>query len=161
MQKALSPSLTLIRGNSFPSHWENKPRRHRAIVGLGGNLGDVCRRFSHLLGFWRNDLHISLYQSSPILKNPAFGFTDQDDFYNAVVVLGTDLSPRAFLRHLLHTEDKFGRQRSFKNAPRTLDLDLLFFDDVVMHHKELTLPHPGWKDRDSVRIPLSYLSKRS
>ena len=161
MQKMLTPTLSLIKRDLFPSTWRQKKRRHVAVVGIGGNVGDVSRRFEHLLGFFAKDQKLTLLQSSPILKNPPFGFTDQDDFHNAVVVLGTDLTPRAFLRHLLHTEKKFGRKRSFKNAPRTLDLDLLFFDDVVMNRKDLTLPHPGWNQRDSVRIPLSYLSKRS
>jgi 2-amino-4-hydroxy-6-hydroxymethyldihydropteridine diphosphokinase len=159
MHKVVTPALSLIKQNLFPGHWSGNARRHIAVVGIGGNVGDVKRRFEHLVAFFHRDRLVSLYQSSPILKNPPFGFEDQDDFHNAVMVLGTDLTPRAFLRHLLHTEKKFGRKRSFKNAPRTLDLDLLFFDDVVMNHKELTLPHPGWSHRDSVRIPLAYLSQ--
>ena len=161
MQRPLTPTLCLIKRDLFPAHWEVKKRRHTAVVGIGGNVGDVNRRFERLIGFFNKDHNVSLYQSSPILKNPPFGFEDQDDFHNAVVILGTNMAPRVFLRHLLHTEKKFGRKRSFKNAPRTLDLDLIFFDNVVMRHKELTLPHPGWSYRDSVRIPLAYLSKRS
>ncbi len=161
MQKQLSPTLSLIKRQLFPFVWSSKLCRHVAVVGIGGNIGDVSRRFEKLIGFFLKDKQVTLYQSSPILKNPPFGYTDQDYFHNAVVVLGTNLSPRLLLRHLLHIEKKFGRKRSFKDAPRTLDLDLLFFDDVVMNHKDLTLPHPGWSKRDSVRIPLAYLSKRS
>lgn len=161
MQKMLTPTLALIKGQRFPAQWKTALRRHVAVVGIGGNIGDVARRFDRLVNFFQKDKQVMLYQSSPILKNPPFGYTDQNDFYNAVIVLGTNLSPRALLRHLLHTEKKFGRRRSFKDAPRTLDLDLIFFDNVVMDHKDLTLPHPGWSKRDSVRIPLAYLSQHS
>lgn len=161
MQKKLSSTLTLIKDSAFPAKFCQKRRLHKVTVGIGGNVGAVKRRFGHLLHFLMRDKWVSLHESSPILENPPFGFIDQDNFYNAVLVLSTDLNARALLRHLLTIEKKFGRKRSFQNAPRTLDIDMLFFDDIVMNHRDLTLPHPQWAKRASVLIPLAYLNKHS
>ena len=160
MEKALSATLTLIRGPLFSLDFFQAKKRHLVTVGIGGNVGDVKRRFNRLIHVLKKDACLSLHRSSPMVKNPPFGFLQQDDFYNAVLVLSTDLNPRAFLKHLLHIEKIFGRKRSFKNAPRTLDIDMLFYDSVVMNHRDLTLPHASWSERESVLIPLAYLSKR-
>jgi len=70
------------------------------------------------------------------------------------------MNPRELLAFLLRVEKHFGRKRSFANAPRTLDLDLIFFDDVRMETARLTLPHPHWHERESVLIPLQMLGRR-
>ena len=133
---------------------------HRATIGIGGNVGDTIRRFSRLFVYLRRRKDaIRIVETSPILKNPPFGYTQQPDFYNAIVTVETRLNPHALLRFLLHTEKRFGRRRSFKNAPRTLDLDLIFYDARRIEDKDLTLPHPHWNERDSVLIPLSYLQR--
>ena len=159
MKRGLSSTLSLIRRQQFPCDFLQNRKRYEVTVGIGGNVGDVVRRFEHLLFVLQKDIKLSLHQSSPVLKNPPFGFTNQKDFYNAVLVLSTDMRPRAFLKHLLSIEQKFGRKRSFKNAPRTLDIDMIFFDQEIMKHKDLTLPHPAWSQRESVLIPLAYLGK--
>lgn len=157
MTRKLTASLTLFEHRHKRFAFSNKRRSHSVTVGVGGNIGDVSRRFTHLLFFLQRDTQLSIHAISPILKNPPFGYTQQEDFYNAVIHVSTHLSPRACLKHLLAIEKKFGRKRSFQDAPRTLDLDMIFFDDVVMNHKDLTLPHPGWWQRDSVLIPLSLI----
>jgi len=98
-------------------------------------------------------------ETSPILKNPAFGYETQDDFYNALVVVETSLQPKILLKYILSIEDKFGRKRLFKDAPRTLDIDMIFYENVKMKSKILTLPHYGWRERGSVLIPLSYMKR--
>lgn len=162
-RKNLDEANTLIFVPGFPYNSDRKcPRgyRHRVVIGIGGNVGDVLRRFRRLLQYWKrcNDA-VRIVATSPVLKNPPFGFADQADFYNAIVVVCTPLSPRALLRFLLHTEKRFGRKRTFKNAPRTLDLDMIFYDNRKIAHKTLTVPHPHWRERDSVRIPLSYMER--
>ena len=67
------------------------------------------------------------------------------------------MTPKKLLNYLLHLEKKFGRKRSFENAPRTLDLDMIFFDNRVINTPSLTLPHPSWSIRESVVIPLAGL----
>jgi len=96
-------------------------------------------------------------QNGVIVCNPPFGYTQQPDFYNTFIEIATSMPPRRLLRLLWKIEKHFGRKRSFANAPRTLDLDMIFFDNRLMNTKELILPHPGWKKRLSVLIPLRSL----
>lgn len=128
---------------------------HDVLVGIGGNTGDVVSRFDKLYHFWVKSKLLCVVENSPILKNPPFGYLEQDDFYNAVVHLRTDMNPNDFLKYMLGVEKLFGRQRSFDNAPRTLDIDIIFFNMITMDSDFLRLPHPKWQDRDSVLIPLS------
>ena len=132
---------------------------YEAIVGVGGNEGNVKRRFVRLVRFLQNDRRLRVVQTSPILHNPAFGYVDQNDFCNAVMVIQTSLHVRALLKILLHVEKLFGRKRVFKNGPRTLDLDIIFFDNLVRNQKHISLPHPHWEERLSVIIPLVMLKQ--
>ena len=157
MTKRLSPTLELHFIAGFPGHFPTGRKRHTALIGIGGNVGDVPRRFKRLLRYFREFPRIDVAATSPILKNPPFGYTDQPDFYNAVMLIRTDLTPMKLLRDLLRIEKRFGRVRSFPNAPRTLDLDIIFFESKKMYNKILTIPHPHWNERDSVLIPMIYL----
>ena len=100
-----------------------------------------------------------MLQTSPILKNPPFGYTNQDDFYNAIMVISTTKTPKELLEYILRVEKKFSRKRPFKDAPRTLDIDMIFYDDIILNTKKLTLPHPQYSSRVSVLIPLSYIKR--
>lgn len=156
--RRLSSTLTLYKVPGFPVSYKTTASfRHRAIIGIGGNVGDVTRRFQHLLHYLQRQPNIVVLHTAPILQNPPFGFTEQDDFLNSVIEIGTSMRPRELLDFLLRTEKRFGRKRSFANAPRTLDLDLIFFDRVRMKTPKLTLPHPHWAERESVLIPLRHL----
>ncbi len=139
---------------------QNRSFKYRAVVGIGGNEGDVRKRFRNLYSYLTRSSLVSISETSPILQNPPFGYLDQDDFYNAVAIIRTSLSPRAFLKFLLHTEKIFGRKRSFKNAPRTLDLDLIFYEDIKIKSKNLVVPHPSWNKRESVVLPLLTLKRK-
>ncbi|MDD5472246.1 MAG: 2-amino-4-hydroxy-6-hydroxymethyldihydropteridine diphosphokinase, partial [Sideroxydans sp.] len=90
----------------------------------------------------------SLYCSAPV------GYLDQPDFINAVAQVETELSPRALLDALLALELECGRTREFQNAPRTLDLDVLMYDDLEHHEHGLTVPHPQMHLRSFVLQPL-------
>jgi len=156
-KRKLSETLTTLHSLRFPYKKKQHSYVHRyvATVGIGGNVGDVKRRFHHLFTTLQRDKRVVLIETSLILKNPPFGYKKQDDFLNAIIVLRTSMQAKAFLRYLLHVEKQFGRKRSFANAPRTLDLDMIFFDNRVINTKELQLPHPHWYKRESVVIPLS------
>ena len=82
------------------------------------------------------------------LENPPFGFLDQDDFYNAVIVIQVDMQAKELLSYLLRLEKKFGRKRSFANAPRTLDLDIIFFEDIkrLLHRAQIWDSWPRCND---------------
>ncbi len=158
MKKVLSPSLTLFFARFYPYRRKKSSfKKHKVTVGIGGNIGNVKRRFKKLFLYFQKDKRVDVLETSPILKNPPFGFLEQNDFYNAVIVLKTNMSPREFLKYALHTEKAFYRKRIFKNSPRTLDIDIIFFDKIKVNKKNLIIPHPKYKERDSVMIPLSYI----
>ncbi len=158
IKRNLSDKLTTLKGLRFPYISKQKSsKRYEVTVGIGGNVGDVKRRFEHLFFTFRRDKKVDLMQSALILKNPPFGFVNQDDFFNSIVVLKTSMQPITFLDHVMRLEKRFGRKRTFANAPRTLDLDIIFFENRVLNTKKLTLPHASWQERQSVVIPLSGL----
>jgi len=128
--------------------------QHLAFIGLGSNLEDprsqLQRAFAALGELPGTNLvaQSSLYRSAPL------GFQDQPDFVNAVAKIATELSPQALLHALLQIEQRHGRERTFRNAPRTLDLDILLYDDVQLHEHGLTIPHPQMHRRAFVLRPL-------
>jgi 2-amino-4-hydroxy-6-hydroxymethyldihydropteridine diphosphokinase len=153
--RKLSDDLILYKGLRFGYKTTQKSAfKHEAVVGIGGNIGDVKRRFEHLFYFFKRSNLVEVLQTSSILKNPPFGYLKQDDFFNALIVLKTDMLPTQLLRFLQRVEKIFKRKKSFDNAPRSLDLDIVFYDNININTKELTIPHPGWSKRESVLIPL-------
>ena len=135
--------------------------RYRVVIGVGGNIGDTRRRMNHLWFYLRRLSRVNVLRSGVILRNPPFGYIEQSDFENTVMEVATSLQPKAFLRLIWRIEKRFGRRRSFANAPRTLDLDILFFDNRRVLTKELVIPHPHWNERVSVTIPLGSLAHKS
>jgi 2-amino-4-hydroxy-6-hydroxymethyldihydropteridine diphosphokinase len=129
----------------------------RVFVGLGGNLGDAKRTVLEALDALtrlprtRLVARSSLYRSAPV---DAGG----PDFINAVAELQTELSPLQLLRELQALEQAAGRERPYRNAPRTLDLDLLLFGQRVLDTAVLTVPHPRLQLRAFVLQPLLELA---
>ncbi|MDD2829226.1 MAG: 2-amino-4-hydroxy-6-hydroxymethyldihydropteridine diphosphokinase [Sulfuricurvum sp.] len=162
LRRILDERHTIYVNNTFPTRRDSCHRpSHRAVLGVGGNIGDVKRRFHHLIIHLNRLSQLSVIQTGVILKNPPFGYNKQDDFYNTVIEISTTLSPRALLRLLWRIEKRFGRVRSFANAPRTLDLDMIFYDNRVLNYPELIIPHPHWDERLSVRIPLRSMTRKT
>jgi 2-amino-4-hydroxy-6-hydroxymethyldihydropteridine diphosphokinase len=141
----------------FPYHKKSDKFRHKALIGIGCNVGNCIRRFKKLFLYLNSHPKLTITDTSILYKNPPFGYLDQDDFINSVMIIKTNLSPKELLYFLLRTEKKFKRKRTFKNAPRTLDLDIIMYDDIVYKDKKLILPHPFFKKRDSVVLPMYYL----
>lgn len=133
--------------------------KNTVVVGVGGNEGKVKRRFVKLYRTLLSDKRFGIMETSSIFKNPPFGYLEQPDFYNAVMVLKTSRGARETLKILLHVEHIFGRKRIFKNGPRTLDLDIIFFNNQTTKQKDLIIPHPKWGERLSVKVPLSELKR--
>jgi len=127
---------------------------HIAFIGLGSNLSNpreqILRALQALGRLPDTEVLVcsSLYRSAPV------GYLEQPDFINAVAQLKTGLSPRALLDSLLALELECGRTREFVNAPRTLDLDVLLYDDIRHHEHGLTIPHPQMHRRAFVLRPL-------
>ena len=127
---------------------------HIAFIGLGSNLEDprsqLQHAFTELDGLPETRLvaRSSLYRSAPL------GYPDQPEFVNAVAEIATALTPQTLLQALLQIEHRHGRERTFRNAPRTLDLDMLLYDDTQLHEHGLTIPHPQMHLRAFVLQPL-------
>lgn len=156
IKRKLSKSLTTFKGLHFGyKAVQRSSHRYRVTVGIGGNMGDVKRRFEHLFIYLKKDFRVELLHTSLILKNPPFGYETQDDFFNSIIVLQVSMQPMVFLDYLMRLEKKFARRRSFANAPRTLDLDIIFFDNRVINRPKLQIPHPSWSERESVVIPMA------
>ncbi len=128
--------------------------KHVAFVGLGSNLADPVAQISHALAALDKLPHTHLVRKSSLYRSAPVGYLEQPDFINAVAQLETELAPRALLDALLALEHECGRTREFLNAPRTLDLDVLLYDDVVHHEHGLTIPHPQMHLRAFVLQPL-------
>ena len=155
MNIVIDEKHSLIKDRFFPiSVAKMSSKKHSVLVGVGGNEGGVIRRFKKLFLYLLKDSRVDIIKTSPIFKNPPFGFLEQDDFYNCVVFLKTNLCANDMLKFALHTESVFKRKRSFVNAPRTLDLDIIFYDNIKIDSKKLTIPHKEYKNRASVLIPL-------
>lgn len=124
-----------------------------AYIALGANLGDREGAIGHAieeLGTLGRVTAVSpLYETTPV------GYLDQPDFLNGVVRLETDLEPASLIERLLDIEARLGRRRTFKNAPRHIDLDLLYYDDLVISTPNLILPHPRMHLRPFVLVPLA------
>ena len=125
-----------------------------AYVALGANLGDPVTQVHRALDELARMPQTRLAAASGLYVSKPVGFLDQPDYVNAVAALTTRLLPRALLDALLDLETRHGRSRDFKNAPRTLDLDLLLYGGRVMHEPGLTLPHPRMLERAFVLAPL-------
>lgn len=129
----------------------------RAYIGLGANLGDAratlqaaCDALAQLPGTTLA-ARSSWYRSAPIdAQGPAF--------VNGVAALDTTLAPLELLDALQAIEQRHGRERPYRNAPRTLDLDLLLYADLLLHTERLTLPHPRLYERAFVLLPLAELA---
>ncbi|MDM0043652.1 2-amino-4-hydroxy-6-hydroxymethyldihydropteridine diphosphokinase [Variovorax dokdonensis] len=133
------------------------PATRAAFVAIGANLGDACRAVEDAIAALDNitassvAARSSLYRSAPVdAKGP--------DFINAVVELKTALEPLALLEQLQAIEQRAGRERPYRNAPRTLDLDLLDMEGVALDTQRLTLPHPRMNQRAFVLLPLAEIA---
>ncbi|WP_334158122.1 2-amino-4-hydroxy-6-hydroxymethyldihydropteridine diphosphokinase [Achromobacter insolitus] len=129
----------------------------RAYVGLGANLGDGAATLRQVLTELQSTEGITAVTASPFYRSAPVEATGPD-FVNAVAALDTQLAPLALLDALQALENQYGRQRPYKNAPRTLDLDLLLYGDTVLNHERLVLPHPRMHLRAFVLLPLRDLA---
>ena len=122
----------------------------------GGNVGDSLKTLQKANGLIEERVG-SIVKSSSIYKTAAWGKTDQDDFLNQVLEVDTTLSPENLMDSLLKIEIDLGRQRFEKYGPRIIDLDILFYDDLVLESEWLTIPHPQIRFRRFVLQPLNEL----
>ncbi len=126
----------------------------RIYVALGANLADPQAQLRSAIAQLAAQPAMSLLQCSSFYASAPVGYSDQPDFVNAVCELDTELSAPAVLAALLAIEAANGRERDFKNAPRTLDLDLILYGSEQVNLPDLTVPHPRMHERAFVLQPL-------
>jgi len=124
----------------------------RAFVSLGANLGDRLSSLRRAIDSlqWLGEVVAvsSVYETDPV------GYQDQPQYLNMAAELSTKLPPLRLLHGMLEIEQQLGRVRTFANAPRTVDLDLLLYGDQIVDTSSLTLPHPRMRERAFVLVPL-------
>jgi 2-amino-4-hydroxy-6-hydroxymethyldihydropteridine diphosphokinase len=132
---------------------------HIAYIGIGSNLGDKLNHCEKAISeISRIDRHKLLAKSS-LFKTQPIGHASQDWFVNGVIKIETDLEPPELFRTLKTIESRLGRTKTFRWGPRTIDLDLLFFDDIEIHTEELQIPHPQIQNRQFVLVPLAEIDR--
>jgi 2-amino-4-hydroxy-6-hydroxymethyldihydropteridine diphosphokinase len=125
-----------------------------AYVGLGANIGVPRRQLQAAFEALKALPQTRFLRASALFRSAPLGYANQPDFLNAAAMLDTELTPEALLDQLQGIEKDQGRERSFANAPRTLDLDLLLYGNLVLQEPRLTLPHPRMHQRAFVLQPL-------
>ena len=130
----------------------------RAYLALGGNVGDVEQAFRTSLAALRAHTHVSVLKESAIYRTPPWGKTDQPDFLNMAAEIETDLCAHDLLDLCLTIERTSGRVREERWGPRTIDLDIIAFDDQTIADERLTVPHPHAHERAFVLAPMADLA---
>lgn len=130
----------------------------RCFIALGANLGDPAATVRAAIQALRELPAVAFVAASSLYRTAPVGLKHQPDFINAVAELATDIPPPELLDALFGIEARFGRSRSVRNAPRTLDLDLLLYGDETSDDPHLTLPHPRLHERAFVLAPLAEIA---
>lgn len=131
--------------------------KHTAFIGSGSNLGEREKQLNAALQGIRRTIG-EVVRESAIYQTSPWGGIDQPDYLNQVWQIQTDLGPFALMQALLDLEALANRERTQRWSARTLDLDLLFYDDYRIRTHFLTLPHPRLQDRNFVLIPLAEIA---
>jgi len=126
-----------------------------ACIALGSNLGDRERYVSEAIDAIKSIPGCQFDKLSTFYETPAWGLKNQPPFLNAVCGVFCEITPEKLLHQLQQIETKQGRERHIKWGPRTLDLDIIYFADNTRNSPNLTIPHPLFKEREFVLLPLS------
>jgi len=128
-----------------------------ALLGLGANVGDVRATLDAAVALFAGGADVALIARSSDFRTPPWGVIDQPSFINCAIAVETSLPPRALLDRALGVERALGRDRSREErwGPRTIDIDLLACDDLLLNEPDLVLPHPRLFERAFVLVPLA------
>jgi 2-amino-4-hydroxy-6-hydroxymethyldihydropteridine diphosphokinase len=133
--------------------------KHIVYLSLGSNLGDKIGNINNAIQEISNGIGHVQAVSSPYFSKPQ-GFISENDFINNVIRISTNKSPMELLQSLKSIETRLGRvEKSIENySDRTIDIDIIFFDQICIDSDDLVLPHPKWSERDFVYIPLNEIT---
>lgn len=131
---------------------------HLAYIGFGSNMGDKKENINQAIALIQSNPTTIVTKVSKLYETDPVGYLDQDLFINGVIELKTLLSPKALIEFLLGIEQELKRERIIKNGPRTIDLDVLLYDDCITSYEEIIVPHPRMHERAFVLEPLCDLA---
>lgn len=125
-----------------------------AYIGIGSNLGDRLKSIESAITEIKSNPGIAVEKISSIIETAPIGGPRQGKYLNGVVKIKTEIEPRTLLSILQNIENKLGRKRTIRNGPRTIDLDILLYDDKIINEPGLKVPHPRMLEREFVMKPL-------
>jgi 2-amino-4-hydroxy-6-hydroxymethyldihydropteridine diphosphokinase len=124
---------------------------------IGGNMGNRVQNLHKAVEWLKTDCG-PVQQVSNLYETAAWGKTDQPSFLNQAVLLYTSLSAQQLIKTILAVEEKMGRHRMEKFGPRIIDIDIIFYNDAIIHEPDLTIPHPQLPNRRFVLVPLQEIA---
>jgi 2-amino-4-hydroxy-6-hydroxymethyldihydropteridine diphosphokinase len=129
---------------------------HNLYLALGTNLGDRPANLQAAIAALPPTVQV--IEQSSVYETPPWGYSDQPTFLNMALHAETGLEPLALLSYLKNLENELGRVESFRYGPRQIDLDILFYDNLVLETPELVIPHPRLQERAFVLVPLAEIA---
>ncbi len=136
------------------------PTMAEAFIALGGNVGDVRSIFNRAIARFCDGTIVRLETRSSDYRTPPWGLTEQPPFINAAIAVTTSLPPAELLARAQECEQALGRDRARERrwGPRTIDIDILTYDDLILIDRDLILPHPHMLERAFVLVPLAEIA---
>ena len=131
---------------------------NKAYLGLGTNMGDRLEYLNSACILLSEYENINITKKSKIYETKAWGYTDQADFLNMCLEINTSLDEFQLLEICGQVEQKLDRKRIIRWGPRTIDVDILFFNDIILNNEKFSIPHPRISERAFVLIPLMDLN---
>ncbi|WP_250674241.1 2-amino-4-hydroxy-6-hydroxymethyldihydropteridine diphosphokinase [Paraclostridium ghonii] len=133
---------------------------NKSYLGLGTNIGDRLNYINEALKILNSNLNINITKKSKLYETKAWGYKNQADFLNLCIEIDTSLNPNELLKVCQGVEKDLNRERIIRWGPRTIDVDILFFNDIILQEENLEIPHPRIKERAFVLIPLIDLNDK-
>ncbi|RIL73104.1 2-amino-4-hydroxy-6-hydroxymethyldihydropteridine diphosphokinase [Staphylococcus devriesei] len=127
----------------------------QAYLGLGSNIGEREQQLQEAINMLNNTDGIEVVNVSPIYETAPVGYTEQPNFLNLCIEIATELTPQALLKSCFEVEQRLHRVRKIRWGPRTLDVDILLYEDNIIEEDNLVVPHPRMSERAFVLIPLN------
>ena len=135
-----------------------KRRKHKAYIGLGSNIGDKEKYLNEAINKISTEKNIEIEKQSSFITTKPWGYLNQEDFLNAVIEIETTLEPEELMDLLLKIEEELDRERTIKWGPRTIDLDIIMYDDLISSNEKVILPHPRMHEREFVLKSLNEIA---
>lgn len=130
-----------------------------SYLGIGGNIGDTKTSIKDTIELLKENENINVTKESSLYETEPVGYTDQAWFLNVVVEIETSLKPLELLRYCQYIENELKRERIIRWGPRTIDVDILLYEDYLSDSEVLTLPHPRMTKRAFAMVPLYEINK--